>query len=174
MLKLGVPVPDSVAPVASVHCGRGTRSGLLSVPVGVTCSRSTVLVLQSTPDQPQGCIAAFDLSGNPVACFGGGLSVAPLRHEDAVRTVVLDISVESKGYIYVLKYLSSGSEVVSAADYRLDIYNPDGSFLTQVAGLAAARLQVDLWRNIYTLNYEILEGSGRTEPSIAFWVPSTP
>jgi hypothetical protein len=74
----------------------------------------------------------------------------------------------------VLKYLEPVSGQVLASDYRLDIYNPDGSFLTQVAGLAAARLQVDLWRNLFTLNYEILQGSGRTEPSVAEWIPSTP
>ena len=61
-----------------------------------------------------------------------------------------------------------------ASDYRLDIYNPNGTFLAQVPGLAAARLQVDLWRNLFTLNYEILAGSGRTEPSVAEWIPSTP
>jgi hypothetical protein len=43
-----------------------------------------------------------------------------------------------------------------------------------VAGLAAARLQVDLWRNVFTLNYEIVQGSGRTEPSVSEWIPSTP
>jgi hypothetical protein len=31
-----------------------------------------------------------------------------------------------------------------------------------------------LWRNLFTLNYEILQGSGRTEPSVATWIPSTP
>ena len=60
------------------------------------------------------------------------------------------------------------------SDYRLDIYNPDGTLLVQVAGIAAARLHVDLWRNMFTLNYEILQGSGRTEPSVAQWIPSTP
>jgi len=86
----------------------------------------------------------------------------------------VDLSVESKGYLYVLKYLTPTSGPVLASDYRLDIYNPDGTFLTQVNGLAAARLQVDIWRNLFTLNYEILAGSGRTEPSVAQWIPSTP
>ena len=91
-----------------------------------------------------------------------------------MQVVVVDLSVESLGYLYVLKYLQRDSGQVLWSDYRLDIYNPDGSFLTQVAGLAAARLQVDLWRNLFTLNYEILQGSGRTEPSVAEWIPSTP
>ena len=74
----------------------------------------------------------------------------------------------------MLKYLYSLSGIVQAADYRLDIYNPDGSFLAQVSGIAAASLHVDIWRNVYTLDYEILQGSGRTEPSMATWIPSTP
>jgi hypothetical protein len=98
----------------------------------------------------------------------------PLRDEGGSNVFVLDLSVESKGYVYVLKYLQPSSGAVMPADYRLDIYAPNGSFLTQVTGLAAARLQVDLWRNVFTLNYEIVQGSGRTEPSVAQWIPSTP
>jgi hypothetical protein len=109
-----------------------------------------------------------------VHCFAGGAWVSGLHPEGTATVEVVDLSVESKGYLYVLKYLQPASGQVLAGDYRLDIYNPDGSFLTQVAGLAAACLQVDLWRNVFTLNYEILQGSGRTEPSVAEWIPSTP
>ncbi len=43
----------------------------------------------------------------------------------------------------------------------------------------ADKLTVDLWRNIYSLNYEVLklpDGSQPdiTEPSISQWVPSAP
>jgi hypothetical protein len=76
--------------------------------------------------------------------------------------------------MYVLKYLTPAAGAVLPSDYRLDIYNPDGSFLVQVSGLAAAGLHVDIWRDVYTLNYEILQGTGRTEPSVSLWIPSTP
>lgn len=171
-LKLGPAVPDEQAPAAFVRGGIGTRPGLLSGPVALTSTLSTILVLQARPDYPQGCIAAFDLSGNPVEYFPSG-NITGLNAESA-QVVPLDISVESKGYIYVLKYLQPVGNRVAASDYRLDIYKPDGSLLTQLTGLAAARLQVDLWRNIYTLNYEIVEGTGRPEPSVALWIPSTP
>ena len=41
----------------------------------------------------------------------------------------------------------------------------------------AARLAVDFWRNIYTLNYEILKLPGGgippvAEPSVSLWVPT--
>jgi len=109
-----------------------------------------------------------------VHCFAGGAWLSGLRSEGSARVVLVDLSLESKGYLYVLKYLQPRSGKVGAEDYRLDIYNPDGSSLAQVAGIAAARLQVDLWRDVFTVNYEILQGSGRTEPSVAEWIPSTP
>ena len=185
VLRLTALAADAGAPAAALLSGAGTRPGLLSNPVAVACGLDRIVVLQAGTAgyYPQGSICALDVKGNPVSCF------APLRpfgpagfgwvtglHPEGPDTnvVVVDISVESKGYLYVLKYLEPTSGQVLAGDYRLDIYNPDGSFLTQVPGLAAARLQVDLWRNVFTLNYEILQGSGRTEPSVAGWIPSTP
>jgi hypothetical protein len=167
---------DASAPAAAILAGDGTRPGLLSNPVAVACALDRILGLQAgTQDYyPQGSICAFDVKGNPVSCFAGGAWLTGLHPEGPANVMVVDLSVESKGYLYVLKYLEPVSGQVLASDYRLDIYNPDGSFLTQVAGLAAARLQVDLWRNLFTLNYEILQGSGRTEPSVAEWIPSTP
>ena len=133
------------------------------------------MVLQTDPKtHPQGCVCAFDIKGNPVNCFTGNASVTGLHPEGTANVVVVDLSVESQGYLYVLKYLAPASGPVLASDYRLDIYNPDGTFLAQVTGLAAASLHVDLWRNVFTLNYEILPGSGRTEPSVSQWIPSTP
>jgi hypothetical protein len=182
VLKLAELKPDADAPPAAILAGQGTRPALLSNPVAVSCALDRILVLQTSDDYPQGCVCAFDVKGNPVHCFAPSRSFGPagrawvsgLHPEGSVQVVVVDLSVESLGYLYVLKYLQRDSGQVLWSDYRLDIYNPDGSFLTQVAGLAAARLQVDLWRNLFTLNYEILQGSGRTEPSVAEWIPSTP
>jgi hypothetical protein len=173
ILKLGRLFADADAPVAKVRAGQGTRRGLLARPVALSCGLSTIFVLQSSPDHPQGSVAAFDLGGNPVSCFSGS-PVMALRDEGTSNVAVLDISVESKGYLYVLKYLRPDGATLAASDYRLDIYSPDGSFLTQTRGLSAARLQVDLWRNLYTLTYEMVQGTARTEPSIALWIPSTP
>lgn len=174
MVRITGLTGDAGAPVAAILAGQGSRPGLLANPVAVSCSLDTIVVLQTSEDHPQGCICAFDVKGNPVNCFAGKSSVASLRPEGAATVTLVDLSVESKGYLYILKYLASASGSVLASDYRLDICNPDGTFLAQVAGLAAARLQVDLWRNLFTLNYEILPGSGRTEPSVASWIPSTP
>lgn len=174
VVKIGALAPDASAPAAAIYAGQGTRPGLLSDPAAVACSLDKILVLQTSPQYAQGCIAAFDFKGNPVGCFGGGQSIMPLHPEGTASVWPVDLSVESKGYVFVLKYIAPESGVVLPGDYRLDIYAPDGGFLTQVAGLAAARLQVDLWRNLFTLNYEIMGGTGRTEPSVAQWIPSTP
>jgi hypothetical protein len=176
IVKLAPAVPDAQTPVATILSGQGTRDGLLYDPVALTCSLDRILVLQApSATYPGGCIVAFDYQGNPVYGFAANQWSASLRPEGTATVVLVDVSVESKGYIYVLKYLApaSGSPVLDS-DYRLDIYNPDGSFLTQISGIAAARLQVDFWRNLFTLNYEILQGSGRTEPTVAEWIPSTP
>ena len=174
ILKLSLQVPNAKAPVASIYAGQGTRPGLLYAPVALACSLDKILVLQTSPQYEQGLISAFDFKGNPVGCFASSQSITPLHPEGTASVVPLDLSIESKGYIYVLKYLQPEAGSVLPNDYRLDIYAPDGKLITQVAGLAAARLQVDLWRNLFTLNYEIVQGTGRTEPSVAQWIPSTP
>jgi hypothetical protein len=92
----------------------------------------------------------------------------------------LDVKVETKSYIYVLSYLTpEGASGPSVDDYRLDIYNPNGSFLCRTPdpgnpGVNAAGMVVDQWRNVYTLNYGVLPEAPRTEPKISIWIPSTP
>ena len=175
IVRLAPAVPDAKAPVATILSGQGTRPGLLYNPIAIACSLDRILVLQAPSEAyPGGCVVAFDMKGNPVYGFANNQWVMSLRQESTANVQLLDLSVESKGYIYVLKYLQPLSGNVLASDYRLDIYNPDGSFLTQTAGIAAARMQVDLWRSLYTLNYEILQGTGRTEPTVALWLPPAP
>ncbi len=88
--------------------------------------------------------------------------------------------METKGFIYVLSYLKPASGPLSPSDYRLDLYNPDGTPVTPDPALHngegnAARMTVDQWRTVFTLNYEQMEGpAGRPEPTISQWIPTTP
>jgi hypothetical protein len=83
----------------------------------------------------------------------------------------LGMCTETKGYIYVLSYTGDGSLM---SDYRLDVYQPNGPWLARTTGLNAARIVVDIWRNVYALNFESFGGPrGRTEPSVSVWFPST-
>jgi len=178
VLKLGATsVADADAPFANLFAGYGTRPGLLHIPVGIAATPNTgVVVLEAADSNLTGAEArlqSLDLLGNPAPIFAGGTtSIAPLKAE-SVPVTLLDVAVESKGFIYVLKYLGDGSSV---NDYRLDLYSPDGSWLSQTAGISSAKMDVDLWRTLYTLNFETMTkpGGGRTEPSVSIWLPSTP
>ena len=102
-------------------------------------------------------------------------SLMPLRTDPAAVTY-LDVAVEAKGFIYVLSFINDGK---TPADYRLDIYNPDGSPLTRQAGshngqVNAAHMMVDQWRTLFTLNYEQMKGPGeRLEPTLSRWIPQS-
>jgi len=59
----------------------------------------------------------------------------------------------------------------------MDIYHPtqEGTEpISTTQHINAAKLTVDFWRNVYTLNYEVLQlpGSGITEPTVSLWVPT--
>jgi hypothetical protein len=41
--------------------------------------------------------------------------------------------------------------------------------------VSAARIALDVWRNLFTLNYSTFKGpGGRTEPSVSQWMPTPP
>ena len=149
VLRLTTLAADAQAPAAAIYSGKGTRPG--AARPGRRGLLENIMVLQTdATTYKQGCVCAFDVKGNPVNCFAGNTLVTGLHPEGTANVVVVDLSVESQGYLYVLKYFTPASGPVLASDYRLDIYNPDGTFLAQVTGLAAASLHVDLWRNVFT------------------------
>jgi hypothetical protein len=63
----------------------------------------------------------------------------------------------------VLKYLGDGSQV---AQYLLDIYTPDGSFLAQTDGLPAGGIAVNLWRTLYTLDFQQIVKPGGADGTV--------
>jgi hypothetical protein len=178
VLPLGkAAVADAQAPLANIYAGYGSRPGLLHSPIAVVANPAgaSVVVLEEADDNFNdggARLQALDLSGNPVPLFAGRTSAVALLRAESAPVTLLDLGIESKGYLYVLKYVGDGSQV---ADYLLDIYNPDGSWLAQTAGLSAGKMAVDVWRTMYTLNFEVLTkpDGGRTEPSVSIWLPST-
>jgi hypothetical protein len=154
---------------ATLVAGTGTSRGLIDGPVAIapTATGLSFLVLESRNRRIQ-ALSIDDAS--PVPYFAGTVpSIAPLKAE--ANVTYLDMCVEGTGYIYVLSYANAG---MVTADYRVDIYNPDGSWLARTEGVAAARMVVDVWRSLYTLNFEKIVVAGRTEPSVSQWLPSTP
>lgn len=157
--------PQAV-PFSVSKMGFGTRPGLLNTPVAVTVIDAAILILEDGNQR----IQAVDVSGNPVLRFQNGTTNI-VELEQGAGIVYLDIGVEGLGYMYVLSFVNDG---VAAADYRLDIYDPQGNFLSRTTGVAAARMAVDTFRNVYTLNYETIAGAPRVEPSLSQWNPCTP
>jgi hypothetical protein len=165
------PAPDDAVAASVLKAGRGTRVGLLDTPhaVGVDLSSGAIYVLEGG----NGRIQAFDVHGNALARFKGGTSEIRLLKLENDATY-LDMAVESTGLIYVLSFVGDGR---NAADYRLDIYDPDSmddTYLSRTTGVAAGKMAVDLWRNVFTLNYEPIIGPTGVEPSLSEWIPSTP
>ncbi|MEJ7685962.1 MAG: hypothetical protein WKG52_02575 [Variovorax sp.] len=163
--------------LAHVKSGKGSRPGLMNTPVAAAVSADgVILVLESGNNR----IQAFDLGGNPVRHFPGqnGAATSPyslsLGGTDPQQGWdYLDLAVEYTGYLYVLAY----NRITLAS--RLDIYHPQQTGnqpISTTPNVNAARLTVDFWRNVYTLNYELLQlpggaAPGLTEPSISLWTP---
>lgn len=101
--------------------------------------------------------------------------------DPAAKVTYLDLAVELQGFLYVLSYTGDGKAV---DDYKLDLYDPLGKWLSRTPdkarnpnakGVNGARLIVDMWRSMYTLNFESFLGpNNRTEPSVSTWLPTTP
>ena len=128
-----------------------------------------VVVLEQDANRLQ----ALDTSANPVPYFTKQPSryYLPLATTDP-DTVYLDLASEFKGFLYVLSQLGN--------EYRLDVYHPEQADSTPICttrGVNAAKLTVDLWRSVYTLNFEqVLQQPGNTlppfaEPSVSLWLP---
>lgn len=111
-------------------------------------------------------------------CF----SYFPLqRGPDGTNLNYLDMAVEAQGYMYILSYQNDGS---ASTDYLLDVYEPSGNFLfrspdasktTTPQNIVAGKIAVDVWRDMYALTYETLQGpGGAPQPGLAHWTPTPP
>ena len=176
---LDEPTADSDAPMATQAAGLGDRDGLVYEPVAIcTALDGRVLVLEAGNQRVQ----AFDTYGNPVNYFtnpdydandpDAAMTIPTMTLVSRGQTTLLDLAVESKGFIYVLSYTGDGG---TPEQYWVDLFNPDGTPLVSTQNVTAARFTVDLLRSLYTLNYEtILDASGRVQPSVSKWLPPAP
>jgi hypothetical protein len=176
------PVADDEAVMASMSSGSGARDGMMDGPTGIAVALDgRILVLESANQRVQ----AFDIYGNAVPYFanpdfdasrgegpGNAAKIPTVKLQPREGSIYLDLSVESEGYIYVLSETGGGSD---PAQYFLDIYKPNGAFLATTPNVAAARIVVNILRDLYTLNYEqFLDASGRVQPSISMWLLPPP
>jgi hypothetical protein len=162
--------------LASLHGGLGSRPGLFNLPtVATITAEGVILILEAAKGNNR--IHAVDAVGNPVRLFSKQPEPYFLNFSatGGPDTQYLDIAVEFSGFVYVLSS--------NASTYRLDVYNVEQSGSNPISttlGFNAARVTVDYWRNVYSLNYEVLTingslpASGITEPSISEWIPTIP
>ncbi len=201
----GTGLADNNIPLALSFAGQALnfndsngRAGLLFTPVAVTSSYDgTILVLEQLSSQGFNIarLQAFDLNGNPVNCFQDNtgkpspflLLPAPVTYLD-----VAAVGDNHTTYLYVLSYANDGSHV---SDYSMAIYQygqgaPAGNLLVTTPQIPAARLNVDMWHTLYTLNYAMTQDgkgnnagplggtgtgpAGRTVPSVSEWLPPLP
>ncbi|MDX1383819.1 MAG: hypothetical protein R3190_09275, partial [Thermoanaerobaculia bacterium] len=108
------------------------------------------------------------------------LSYFPLNANLVRAPEYLDMAVEAEGHVYVLLRTGGGT---ADEDYVLDIYSPQGKLVSRTPdpsvtsspqNLVAARIAVDIWRNLYGLGYGRLAGHPRVQPDLAHWVPTPP
>ena len=163
-------VPQSLSPGLTLRGlpqlpANATVTGNVSVTVREPGSSWTLQDQQASSSYK----VSLDSGSNTLAVFDL-LATAPL-HDQQQGITYISMSTERKGYIYVLSYTGDGSSV---NDYQLDIYQPNGTWLARTVGVNAAKIVVDMWRNLYALNYESFQGlGGRTEPSVSTWIPAS-
>jgi hypothetical protein len=164
---------DADAPWAWIPAGPGTAPGRLDAPaLAAIRPDQTILVLEAGNQR----IQAFSRGGHPVPAFPNSATpywIPLVPHAPSgTSTVYLSMSVDVANYTYVLSQLGNGFD---ASDFYLDVYTPTGTALFSQQGLVAGGLAVDLWRNVYTLNFQQIAGlGGRPEPSVSEYIPSTP
>lgn len=199
---------DAEVPMAKMAAGQaqnfntgngttGGRAGLLFEPKGITCTYDgTTIVLEQMASQSFNVarLQAFDLNGNPVSYFSdqnGNPSPFMQLPTNAIYSDIVAIGDIKTTYIYVLYYIGSGQQ---ASDYSVAIYQcgqdaPAGNFLVKTDNIPAARIQVDMWHTLYTLNYAMTTNgsgtnagptgantgpNGQTVPSMSQWLPPIP
>lgn len=191
---------DDALPVARNFAGKAQvkdRNGLLFQPLGVACSYDgTILILDqlSSAELKVARVQAFDFLGRPITCFtdddNNPTAIMPLP-TDVTYLDIQAVGNQESTFVLVLYYTGTGNEV---SDYHVDFYHygtkAEGSSLVlTVDHVPAARLAIDMWHTMYTLNYAMTtDGSGnpagptgtgtgpagRTVPSVSEWVPSVP
>jgi hypothetical protein len=170
-----LPVSDEEAArqyPARTLSGPGVLPGLMLSPTALAIAPDgAILVLE----QENNRIQALDLGGNPVKFFRNQPKPYFLELDATPGAVYLDLAVEFTGYLYVLSRNASNV-------HRLDIYHASQKTTAPICtttGVNGAKVAVDFWRHLYTLNYEVLQMPGAgippfTEPSVSLWLPPPP
>ena len=161
--------------IAQVLGFTGSGIGRIDSVVGATITKDgTLLVLEGGANNR---IQAFDLGANPVRFFANAAVpyLLPLTGLERSRGWVhLDIVADYTGLLYLLSFnQNSGAYQVAVYDSLSKLQQP----LMTTQKVYAARIGLDHWRNLYTLNYQpiTVQATGAapaiTEPTVSLWTP---
>ena len=150
------------------------KTQYLNNPIAMTIDFDGNIILIDT-NSGKYVLRVFDRFGIVKTEYDGFVNgIFTLKEENGVE--YLDISVESKGYIYVLKKING--------TYKVDVYNPSSATPYEpeitVDSFNAGKMEVDFWRNIYALNFEptdttdAINPNKEFDPSLSIWIPSLP
>jgi hypothetical protein len=158
---------DATTNHAVVKLGYGDTEKLVKKPQSLTISRTgAILILQG---ESAVAVKAYDVSGNPWPFFNNGTASSfPLDEPDAKW---LDIAIDDTEMLFILSYTGTG---MMKNDYRLDVYDKTGTRVFRNTGVPVARMVVDKWRRVYSLNQETMKNSPIVEPTVSVWMPSVP
>lgn len=184
ILELPNAVPAS-PPMAQLFAGSGQLPGRLTNPVAVHgVPGSGFAILEAGGSDVLSRIQVLDFYGNPIPLFDSGSPPVPSQSyfnlaspQDGTSDTItlLDLAVDTQGYFYILKYISSGS---TADDYYVDVYDSSGNYLTQQGAIVGGKFAVDNWRTIYVLSYQVIgtpsSYAPSIQPAISLWVPQSP
>lgn len=151
---------------AVIVSGQGQESdAALHTPVALTISsHGAILVLENDT----GRIKAFDVDGKPWKYFKNKTTSVLDISEPGLVVSYLDVSMDPSDLIFVLSRIG---DVTTRSNYRLDVYGLDGTRIMRNPGVSVARMVVDKFRRLYSLNYETIQGSPIVEPSVSVWMP---
>lgn len=165
------PTDASKAPLSKVIGGPGTSIGRLHDATGLAFlpAGAGFVVLEASSDGAPGRVQAFTFDGASVDRFGGQASFALAGEDSGVKVTYTDMKIDpTESYVYVSSYVNEGQ---SASDFRLDIYGiTDGKLVSRTVGVVGAKMAIDKWRDLYTLDYQNLDGATWPEPSVSQWV----
>lgn len=170
-------VTDAEAPLTQAYGGQGSREGLMDAPLLAALAPGGIIVVL---ERNNNRLQAFDLNVNANPAFKNRTYFVPLREQDTTNFEVnyLDLAIEFKGYIYVL-YSLTPKLGTGNINFALDIYTPDGTFLSSTPDFIADKITVNYWRDVFAESYRVLKLPNGTfptitEPAISHWIPSTP
>jgi hypothetical protein len=168
VLKISGPSTVANAPTSTVIGGAGKSVGRLhdAASVAFLPAGAGFLVLEAGGGGAAGRVQAFTFDGASVPMFGGQPSFALDARDQGVTYTDMKID-PTESYVYVSSYVG---EAPTTHDFRLDIYRiKDGALVSRTEGVPLAKMAIDKWRDLYTLNNARIAPS-LAEPSVSLWV----